>query len=171
MHTDKYIQALVSDQEFFQIHRENVLGSEMDVFKNRPRSLVDFLELSNNHGDQPYLIYQDKVITYAEHLKLVKKAAYILKNEYEVKPGDRVAIYAANCPEWVIFFWATVSIGAIACGLNGWWKGSEAMKAIEDADPKLIVADQKRFDRISGEPTHPVLIFEEMDIALSLIHI
>ena len=72
MHTDKYIQALVSDQEFFQIHRENVLGSEMDVFKNRPRSLVDFLELSNNHGDQPYLIYQDKVITYAEHLKLVK---------------------------------------------------------------------------------------------------
>ncbi len=165
MHTDKYIQALVSDQEFFQIHRENVLGSEMDVFKNRPRSLVDFLELSNNHGDQPYLIYQDKVITYAEHLKLVKKAAYILKNEYEVKPGDRVAIYAANCPEWVIFFWATVSIGAIACGLNGWWKGSEAMKAIEDADPKLIVADQKRFDRISGEPTHPVLIFEEMDLA------
>ena len=53
MHTDKYIQALVSDQEFFQIHRENVLGSEMDVFKNRPRSLVDFLSfqiiMATNH--------------------------------------------------------------------------------------------------------------------------
>ena len=46
MHSDKYIQALVDSQSFFEIHQENVLGVEMDVFKNRPRSLVDFIELS-----------------------------------------------------------------------------------------------------------------------------
>ena len=97
----------------------------MDVFKNRPRSLVDFIELSASHGEKPYLIYQDKVISFTQHLRLVKKAAHILQSQHNVKPGDRVAIYAANCPEWIIFFWATVSIGAIACGLNGWWKGSE----------------------------------------------
>ena len=65
MHSDKYIQALVESQSFFEIHRENVLGVEMDVFKNRPRSLVDFIELSASHGEKPYLIYQDKVISYA----------------------------------------------------------------------------------------------------------
>ena len=138
MHTDKYIQALVSDQEFFQIHRENVLGSEMDVFKNRPRSLVDFLELSSNHGDQPYLIYQDKVITYAEHLKLVKKAAsyfaITMSMMLNLETGWRFMLLIAL--NGLYFFWATVSIGAIACGLNGWWKGSEAIKAIDAADPK-----------------------------------
>ena len=54
MHSDKYIHALVESQSFFKIHQENVLGVEMDVFKNRPRSLVDFIELSARHGEKPY---------------------------------------------------------------------------------------------------------------------
>jgi long-chain acyl-CoA synthetase len=164
MHSDKYIQALVGSQSFFEIHQEEVLGVKMDVFKNRPRSLVDFIELSASHGEKPYLIYQDKVISFTQHLRLVKKAAHILQSQHNVKPGDRVAIYAANCPEWIIFFWATVSIGAIACGLNGWWKGSEAIKAIAAADPNIIVCDQKRFDRIADQAKHPTLIFEDLDL-------
>ena len=164
MHKDTYIQALIKEQAFFEIHQEEVLGSSMEVFKNRPRSLVDFLELSANHGEQPYLIYQGQTISFAEHLALVKKVAHILHHEYGVEPGDRVAIYAANCPHWIIFFWATISIGGIACGLNGWWKGTEALKAIEDANPKLIAADQKRFDRINQQANHPALIFENLDL-------
>ena len=57
-----------------------------------------------------------------------------------------------------------MSIGAIACGLNGWWKGSEAIKAIDAADPNVIVCDQKRFDRIADQVKHPTLIFEDLDL-------
>ena len=165
LHSDKYIQALISEQAFFEIHQENVLGVKMDVFKNRPKSLVDFIESSAAHGDKPYLIFKDQVITFNQHLTLVKKAAHILQTKYEVQQGDRVAIYAANSPEWIIFFWATVSLGAIACGLNGWWKGSEAIKAINDADPKVVVADQARFERIDETLEHPVMIFEQHDLS------
>ena len=164
LHSDKYIQALINEQPFFEIHQENVLGVQMDVFKNRPKSLVDFIESSAAHGDKPYLIFKDQVITFNQHLTLVKKAAHILQTKYEVQQGDRVAIYAANSPEWIIFFWATVSLGAIACGLNGWWKGSEAIKAINDADPKVVVADQARFERIDETLEHPVMIFEQHDL-------
>ena len=165
LHSDKYIQALINEQPFFEIHQENVLGVKMDVFKNRPKSLVDFIESSAAHGDKPYLIFKDQVITFNQHLTLVKKAAHILQTKYEVQQGDRVAIYAANSPEWIIFFWATVSLGAIACGLNGWWKGSEAIKAINDADPKVVVADQARFERIDETLEHPVMIFEQHDLS------
>tara|TARA_B100001989_G_scaffold52206_1_gene34002 strand:- start:2209 stop:3873 length:1665 start_codon:yes stop_codon:yes gene_type:complete len=165
LHSDKYIQALISEQPFFEIHQENVLGVKMDVFKNRPKSLVDFIESSAAHGDKPYLIFKDQVITFNQHLTLVKKAAHILQTKYEVQQGDRVAIYAANSPEWIIFFWATVSLGAIACGLNGWWKGSEAIKAINDADPKVVVADKARFERIDETLEHPVMIFEQHDLS------
>jgi len=137
----------------------------MDVFKNRPKSLVDFIESSAAHGDKPYLIFKDQVITFNQHLTLVKKAAHILQTKYEVQQGDRVAIYAANSPEWIIFFWATVSLGAIACGLNGWWKGSEAIKAINDADPKVVVADQARFERIEEILEHPLMIFEQRELS------
>ena len=165
LHSDKYIQALINEQPFFEIHQENVLGVKMDVFKNRPKSLVDFIESSAAHGDKPYLIFKDQVITFNQHLTLVKKAAHILQTKYEVQQGDRVAIYAANSPEWIIFFWATVSLGAIACGLNGWWKGSEAIKAINDADPKVIVADQARFERIEETLEHPLMIFEQRELS------
>ena len=165
LHSDKYIQALINEQPFFEIHQENVLGVKMDVFKNRPKSLVDFIESSAAHGDKPYLIFKDQVITFNQHLTLVKKAAHILQTKYEVQQGDRVAIYAANSPEWIIFFWATVSLGAIACGLNGWWKGSEAIKAINDADPKVVVADKARFERIDETLEHPVMIFEQHDLS------
>ena len=165
LHSDKYIQALISEQPFFEIHQENVLGVKMDVFKNRPKSLVDFIESSAAHGDKPYLIFKDQVITFNQHLTLVKKAAHILQTKYEVQQGDRVAIYAANSPEWIIFFWATVSLGSIACGLNGWWKGSEAIKAINDADPKVVVADKARFERIDETLEHPVMIFEQHDLS------
>ena len=165
LHSDKYIQALISEQPFFEIHQENVLGVKMDVFKNRPKSLVDFIESSAAHGDKPYLIFKDQVITFNQHLTLVKKAAHILQTKYEVHQGDRVAIYAANSPEWIIFFWATVSLGAIACGLNGWWKGSEAIKAINDADPKVVVADQARFERIEETLEHPLMIFEQRELS------
>ena len=165
LHSDKYIQALINEQPFFEIHQENVLGVQMDVFKNRPKSLVDFIESSAAHGDKPYLIFKDQVITFNQHLTLVKKAAHILQTKYDVQQGDRVAIYAANSPEWIIFFWATVSLGAIACGLNGWWKGTEAIKAINDADPKVVVADQARFERIDETLEHPVMIFEQHDLS------
>ena len=165
LHSDKYIQALISEQPFFEIHQENVLGVKMDVFKNRPKSLVDFIESSAAHGDKPYLIFKDQVITFNQHLTLVKKAAHILQTKYKVQQEDRVAIYAANSPEWIIFFWATVSLGAIACGLNGWWKGSEAIKAINDADPKVVVADKARFERIDETLEHPVMIFEQHDLS------
>ena len=82
MHADKYIQALIESQSFFEIHQEKVLGVEMDVFKNRPRSLVDFIDLSASHGEKPYLIYQDHVVSFSQHLDLVKKAAHILQSEY-----------------------------------------------------------------------------------------
>ena len=75
MHSDKYIQALVDSQSFFEVHQENVLGVEMDVFKNRPRSLVDFIELSASHGEKPYLIYQDKVISFYSASYISKKSS------------------------------------------------------------------------------------------------
>jgi acyl-CoA synthetase (AMP-forming)/AMP-acid ligase II len=61
-----------------------------------------------------------------------------------------VAILAANCPEWMISFWAAASLGAIAVGLNGWWAGDEIRYGVADCEPKLLVGDRKRLARLAG---------------------
>ena len=64
--------------------------------------------------------------------------------------GDRVAILAANCPEWLVTFWAVTSLGAVAVGLNGWWARDEILFGMEDCDPVLLVGDRRRLERIKG---------------------
>lgn len=161
MHTDQEINNLINENDFFKIGNEDVLGESLPVFINRPRNLAAFISQSQHHAESTYLEYQGKKISFAEHYELVGKAIHLLRSKYNVSPGDRVAIYAANSPEWIIFFWATVSIGGIACGLNGWWNGKEAIKALDAASPKLLVGDEKRISRLPSHD-HPQIIFEEL---------
>ena len=164
MHTDQEINNLITENDFFKIGNEDVLGESLPVFINRPRNLAAFISQSQHHAESVYLEYQSKKISFAEHYDLVGKTIHLLRSKYNVGPGDRVAIYAANSPEWIIFFWATVSIGAIACGLNGWWNGKEAIKALDAASPKLLVGDEKRISRLSSHD-HPQIIFEELALS------
>ena len=164
MHTDQEINNLITENDFFKIGNEDVLGESLPVFINRPRNLAAFITQSQHHAESIYLEYQGKKISFAEHYELVGKAIHLLRSKYNVGPGDRVAIYAANSPEWIIFFWATVSIGAIACGLNGWWNGKEAIKALDAASPKLLVGDEKRISRLLSHD-HPQIIFEELALS------
>lgn len=156
---------LLAPGSMFEIETADVLGERMSVFKNRARSLRDFLVASQRLGDAEHLVFSDgtteRRITFAEHVRLVARMAHLLATRYGVARGDRVAILAANCPEWIITFWAVTSLGAVAVGLNAWWTGPEIRFGIEDAAPKLLVVDQKRHARLDVPAGVPTLIIEE----------
>ena len=144
----------------FEVTQDTVLGERMDVFANRLPSLRDAVVNSIGFGDAEYLVFTDgearRTITFSEHERAVASVAAALRDRYGVGPGDRVAILAANCPEWIVTFWATISLGAIAVGLNGWWVGPEIRYGLDDSEPKLLVADAKRLARLEGaDPGRP----------------
>ena len=67
--------------------------------------------------------------------------------------GDRVAILGRNSIEWVVTFWASVSLGAVAVGLNAWWSAEELRYGIDDCEPKVVVDDMSVVTPLlSGEP-------------------
>lgn len=133
----------------FEIVEEEVLGERMQVIKNRRRSLRELLEASAAFGDQEYIVYEDRRISYAEHLRQVASVAQALRERYAIEPGDRVAILAANCPEWLVTLWATVSLGGVVAALNGWWTADEILYGVGNSDPKLVVGDRKRLARVA----------------------
>ncbi len=132
----------------FEIVEEQVLGVRMPVFKQRLPSLRALFEQSLAHGDAEYIVYEDRRIRFAEHFRAVASVATALRERYRVGQGDRVAILAANCPEWIVAFWAVVSSGAVAVGLNGWWARDEILYGLKDCEPKLLIGDAKRLARI-----------------------
>jgi len=149
----------------FEICIEEVLGEPIQVFKSRTRSLREFMENSANHGDNEYIICEGQRITFRQHLARVSAVAYHLRHVYRVNPGDRVAILADNHPQWIITFWASVSIGAICVGLNGWWNREEILHALQDADPRLLIGDRKRLARIQNDALPFTVLCIEDDFA------
>ena len=147
---DAIDQMLFSPGAPFEITTEEVLGEKMSVFKQRKRSLRELLESTSAHADDEYIVHGDRRITYGEHLRLVASTAQALKDRYGVGHGDRVAIFSENRPEWIIVYWATVSLGAIATALNGWWTRDEAAYGIEKTEPKVLIGDRKRLARLEG---------------------
>lgn len=142
-------KTLLGPGGFFELGEEEVLGEKMKVFKNRARSLREYVEKSEAFGEREYIVYGDRRISYAEHLELVASTARFLSERYGVGPGDRVAIFSENRPEWIVAYWATVSLGAIATALNGWWTTDEAVFGIGITEPKVVLGDTKRLARIA----------------------
>ena len=66
-----------------------------------------------------------------------------------LRPGDRVAIATRNFPEWVVAFWASQAIGAVAVPLNAWWTGAELAYGLADSGSVVCVADDERAQRVA----------------------
>jgi long-chain acyl-CoA synthetase len=115
-------------------------------WKNAAANLRDFWLSTAGHGDATYLVYDDERWTYAESHEQVSRIARWLTDN-GVKPGDRVAIAMRNYPEWLLSYWAIVSIGAVAVGVNAWWVPEELAYGFNDSAPVILICDRERLQR------------------------
>src|SRR5690606_29885603 len=133
----------------FEIVQAEVGGVPMRVWKNAPRSLRTLLEASLAYGERPFLIYEDKRLSYAEHGRRATLLANALMRQFGVAKGDRVAIAMRNYPEWSVAFWAATAVGAVAVPLNAWWTGPELEYGLSDSGSKVLIADAERIERLA----------------------
>ncbi|MEV5805100.1 AMP-binding protein [Streptomyces parvulus] len=57
-----------------------------------------------------------------------------------VTPGDRVGIWAVNCPEWVLVQYATARIGAVMVNVNPAYRAHELEYVLRQAGITVLVA-------------------------------
>ncbi len=125
-----------------------IRGVPTRTWKNAPPSLRAVLDLSLQHGDATFLVYEDERTTFAEHYRMACTLAHRLQRAFGVEPGDRVAIVMRNLPEWVMSFWAATLAGAIVVPLNAWWSAEELHYGLEDSGSKIAFVDQERAARL-----------------------
>jgi long-chain acyl-CoA synthetase len=135
----------------FDVVVEDVLGVATKVYAQRMKSMRDLFELGGARGDETFIVYGDRTISFGAFVTSCRAAAAELAaGPACIRRGDRVAVAAANCPEWCQTFWSTVPSGAVLVGLNGWWKSDELLYGITDSGSKALVADRGRYERIAG---------------------
>lgn len=168
MTRDEALAAITAPGQQFEVHTENVLGQALPVFANRQRSLGELLRASARFGGREYLVTEHSRLSFARHYAVTAAFAEALRTDYGIRKGDRVAICAANSPEWIIAFWAITSLGAIAAGMNSMWAAPEMQHAIELTRPSVIIADEPRRKLLSTDV--PVISTQEDLPALATRH-
>lgn len=131
----------------FEVVTESVGGIEMKVYKERFPHLRAVAEVATRRGDETFIVHGDERIGFGPFFERANALAAGLAG-LGVQPGDRVAVLSANNPEWCETFWATVSLGAVLVGLNGWWKADEILYGLEDSGARVLVADAARLARV-----------------------
>ncbi|MCP4966444.1 MAG: long-chain fatty acid--CoA ligase [bacterium] len=77
-------------------------------------------------------------ITFAEWNARVNRTANYLRS-LGMEKGDRVSVYASNCPEYLDLFWAAGKIGLILHNLNWRLTVHELRQIVADAEPKVLI--------------------------------
>jgi steroid-24-oyl-CoA synthetase len=150
----------------FELHTEDVLGVPLQVFRNRPRTLGQVLASAASHGERDCMVFDDGTrIGFADVGSRAAAVAAWLRDVHGIGRGDRVAVCAANSPQWLLTFWACHSLGAVVVAMNGWWTGLEMRHALDLTDPALVLMDAKRRARLEegdGDGRRPVVPLEDV---------
>ncbi|HEX9478714.1 MAG TPA: long-chain fatty acid--CoA ligase [Methylomirabilota bacterium] len=85
------------------------------------------------------LIFYGRKISFAELDEASDRFAAWLRGR-GVGPGDRVALYLENCPQFAVAHFGALKVGAITVALNPMHKAHELGHELEDSGARVVVA-------------------------------
>ncbi|MGW1883382.1 class I adenylate-forming enzyme family protein [Streptomyces sp. NPDC001970] len=131
------------------------------VYASGPRTLREFVEATWAFGERPFLVGESGTYTYGEFFAAASALARRFTEEYGLRPGDRAVVGMRNHPEWQIAFWATQLAGLVAVPLNAWWTAEEFAYALDDCEPRVVLVDGERLERVGAwaRGRVPVVVF------------
>ena len=135
--------------QIFEMGTATIRGQELRVWTHAPATLRVVLDLSLNHAQKDFLVYEDERVTFDRHYRLSSTMATRLLG-LGVAPGDRVAVAMRNLPEWVVAFWSAIGAGGVAVPLNAWWTGEELSYGLGDSGSRVLFCDIERLERLEG---------------------
>ncbi len=75
-------------------------------------------------------------------------ASYLLSKDY--KKGDKVAIFAESCPNWMVMYLGITYIGAIAVPILPDFTAREAQFILKDSEARGVLVNAKSYQKIKS---------------------
>jgi long-chain acyl-CoA synthetase len=134
----------------WEIVREEWPDFKGEIFKNRPRNIVELLENTvRKYPDKVGFISEDRRLTYKEFDDTVNRIASGL-SKHGVKRGDHVALLLGVQLEFPLTFFSLMKLGAIVVPLNTRFKGEELAYEINDSESSLLIVDEEFWPQIGS---------------------
>jgi len=138
---------LTAKNQPHELGTRELFGRTVRSFVNVPENLGELY--ASARSDATFLVYEEERLTFDESWVRAARLARVLKEQYGVVQGDRVAISMRNYPEWVLGFMAVTAIGGVAVAMNALWQPDEMAYGLTDSGAKILLADTERLQRFA----------------------
>lgn len=129
---------------------------------------IAFEQSTQRHSQSPALFWGETEFSYQMVQERVCIAASALQNLFQVKEGDRVAVWLRNCPEFASVALGILWVGGVLVPVNNFLKPEEVLHILNDADIDVLVAEEATRDQwvrlLPRRPTLRVLTIEELAV-------
>ncbi len=100
-----------------------------------------FSVCAQKHSQKTAIYFGDKEISYADLLAQSQAVGAHLQSRLGIKPGDRVALWLKNCPEFVSSVFGILHAGAVVVPINNFLKPTEAAYILNDGGIDVLITD------------------------------
>lgn len=95
-------------------------------------------EWARRQPARPACIFYGREVSYGELNDLSERFAALL-HEHGVKPGDRVAVFLPNSPQFMLAFFAILKLGAVHVPVNPLFREAELAYELNDTGARVII--------------------------------
>ena len=114
-----------------------------------PNSVGELLRRSaRRFGDKTALVFDGERLSFRQLDEASTRAAAGLRR-MGVLPGEAVALYSPNAPEWIIGYYAAMKLGAVVTPLNLMLTAEEAAFALNDCGAVAVIGSHDRIARLA----------------------
>jgi long-chain acyl-CoA synthetase len=130
-----------------------------------------FANCAQKHAQKTAIFWGEREISYAGIHAQSQRAAAHLQNKFGVKPGDRVALWLKNCPEFVVSVFGILQAGAVVVPINNFLKPAEVVYILNDGGIDVVITDAElgahSAELKTARPSLKMLLVEEFAAEIS----
>ncbi len=104
---------------------------------------------AQHHGDKIAVFWGDDLFTYRQLTDQAATVARRLQHEFGLQPGDRVALWLNNCPEFVTALFGALQAGAVVVPINCFLKADEVGYILDDSGARVLVSETAMGDALN----------------------
>ncbi len=139
--------SIYDEKPWLALYDENVAAEIVPRFQD---AITMFSAAVERAPERAAIYYFDRSISYAEADRLSDALAVGFRN-LGLRPGERVALYLQNLPQFVLTLVAIWKAGAIAVSCNPMLRQRELQSILADSGASLLVALEPLYEQVARE--------------------
>jgi len=100
---------------------------------------IAFADCAEKHATKTAIFWSETEMSYGALLARTQKIAAHLQTRFGVKPGDRVALWVKNCPEFVPAVFGILWAGGVVVPINNFLKPAEVCYIVNDSGANVLI--------------------------------